>query len=208
MMLLTIAIMTGRSFGFTDPYVTVMSSAISDLYQCQTADRYRESANRFERIAARERARWLPYYYASYAYIQISFMEQDMAKRDIILDKAQQLLDSAMKLAPDESEVYVLQALLNPSRILVDPMGRGMLYMGKTYEMLNKAKSLNPENPRIYFLEAINTLNMPEAMGGGADKAKPLFELAQTKFNNFTPADSLAPAWGGDANEAQLQKLK
>jgi hypothetical protein len=194
-------------FAHNDPYTTAMNAAVDKLNQCKAAEEYLESANRFERIAFMEKDKWLPYYYASYAYIQMSFMEQDMPKRDMILDKAQVLLDSAMGIRPDESELHVLQALLYPSRIIVDPMGRGMQYIGLMFESLGKAKSLNPENPRIYFLEAINTLNLPPAMGGGAELAKPIFEKAQEKYNSFQPESEIAPDWGKEAVEAELVKL-
>ncbi len=196
------------AFGGNDPYTSAMSSAIDKLNQCKLNEEYLESANRFERIALSEKDEWLPYYYASYAYIQMSFMEQDMPKRDKTLDKAQALLDSAMLIRPGESELHVLQALLYPSRILVDPMGRGMTYITRMFESLEIAKKLNPENPRIYFLEAINTLNLPPAMGGGAEPAKPIFENAREKFNAFKPESEISPDWGKEANESELAKLK
>ena len=77
---------------------------------------------------------------------------------------------------PKESELHVLQAFLYPSRILVDPMGRGMEYMGLILTSLETAKALNPENPRIYFLEGINKANLPPSMGGGSELAKPILE--------------------------------
>jgi hypothetical protein len=193
---------------YAEGFEEAMKSGIGKLYSCQSAEEFMDAANRFERIALRESGNWLPYYYATFAYIQISFMEQDMPKRDRVLDKAQSLLDSALAISPDESELYVLQALLYPSRILVDPMGRGMSYMNKIYEALARAKALNADNPRIYYLEAVNTLNIPEAMGGGADKARPVFELAETKFNAFTPVSPIHPDWGREPNEAELKKLK
>jgi len=189
-------------------YHAAMVSAIDDLMNSFTTEEYLQCANRFERIATAEKDMWLPCYYASFAYIQISFMEEDLSKKEKILDKAQQLLDKAFTLAPDESELHVLQAFLYPSRIMVDPVGRGMEYMGKTNESLNHAMELNPDNPRIYFLQAMHTLNLPEAMGGGAEKAKPLFELAAEKFNAFQPENNISPDWGKETNFAELRKLK
>lgn len=204
--LTTLFLMTGM-LSYADQYESAMTAGIEKLYQCRTSAEYQESANYFERISLSEKDQWLPLYYASYACIQTSFMEQDGEKRDKILDKAQDFLDRAMKIAPNESELYVLQAFLYPSRIIVDPVGRGMDYMNKIYESLATAKSLNPDNPRIYFLEAVNTLNIPEAMGGGAEKAMPIFKLAKEKFSAFVPASPISPDWGKQANEAELQKL-
>ncbi len=102
----------------------------------------------------------------------MSYDEGDGAQRDLILDRAQDLLDQALELEPKESELHVLQAFLYPSRILVDPMGRGMTYIELMFSSLEKAKSLNPENPRIYFLEGVNKLNLPPSFGGGADASQ------------------------------------
>ena len=101
-----------------------------------------------------------------------------------------------------------MQAFLYPSRILVDPMGRGMTYIELMFSSLEKAKSLNPENPRSYFLEGVNKLNLPPSFGGGADVAKPILEEALVKFEAFTNEDPLWPAWGEELVQDELEKLK
>ncbi len=47
------------------------------------------------------------------------------AQRDAMLDKAQPLIDKALKKNPKESEMMVLQAFLYQSRIQVNPPMRG-----------------------------------------------------------------------------------
>lgn len=192
-----------------DQYTMAMKTAIEAMFSSVTAEEYLQCANSFERIAIAEKDKWLPYYYGSYTYILFSHTEQnDPEKMDLILDKARELMDDAFSLAPDESETYVLQAMLYSLRILVDPFSRGMEYMGKINESINTARELDPENPRIYFLEAITVLNLPPEMGGGAEKAKPIFELAEAKFNSFSPESPISPDWGKTANEAELLKLR
>ena len=128
-------------------YQSAMLGLIETLDKASTPEEYTQCANRFERIAVAEKSLWLPFYYASYSLIVMSFEEEDGAKKDLILDRAQELLDTALELEPDESELHVLQAFLYPSRILVDPMSRGMKYMELIYSSLARAKALNPENP-------------------------------------------------------------
>ena len=192
----------------TAQYTQAMKDAMEILDQASEPGGYTEAANRFERIARAEKDQWLPSYYASYALVVMSFEEQDGGKRDQILDRAQELLDRAMELQPDESELHVLQAFLYPSRIMVDPMGRGMLYVEKMFASLESAKALNKDNPRIYFLEGVNKLNLPPSMGGGADVAKPILEEALIKFKAFSNPDPLWPAWGEDATMAEMEKLQ
>jgi hypothetical protein len=171
------------------------------------SETYLICANQFERIARAEQERWLPYYYSAYSLVLLSFEESDGEQKDLLLDRAQQNLDQALELKPDESEIYVLQAFLYPSRILVDPMGRGMLYMEKMFAALEKARTLDEDNPRIYFLEGVNTLNLPPAMGGGPEAALPILLEARKKFQEFECKDPLWPTWGEETTLAELEKL-
>jgi len=204
-LLLTI---TRHARGQEDPYTTAMKTAIELLDRAADPAELNDLANRFERIARAEKKRWKPYYYASYSLVVMSFEESDGARRDLVLDRAQELLDRALELEAEESELHVLQAFLYPSRIMVDPMGRGMLYVEKMFASLETARSLNPENPRIYFLEGVNKLNLPPSMGGGADVARPILEEALVKFESFSSPDPLWPSWGEDATRTELEKLQ
>lgn len=189
-----------------EAYHKAMSQSIEKLYQAASITDYLESANQFERISQIEKKEWLPLYYASYAYIMISFQEPDNAKKDAYLDQAQKFLDQAMALAPEESELHMLQGFLYPSRINIDPMTRGMQYMEKMNASLDKALQLDPHNPRVYFLRGTMTYHMPEAYGGGAANALPFLKTAREKFTAFKPKTDLSPNWGNEANEADLNK--
>jgi len=205
MTLLTIGISVS---GQEDRYTAAMQSAKELLDGAADPAGFTECANRFERIARAEKTRWLPYYYASYSLVVMSFEEGDGAQRDLVLDRAQELLDRAFELEPDESELHVLQAFLYPSRIMVDPMGRGMLYVEKMFASLETARSFNPGNPRIYFLEGVNKLNLPPSMGGGPEVARPVLEEALVRFGSFSNPDPFWPSWGEDATRAELEKLQ
>jgi hypothetical protein len=188
-------------------YQDAMSDAIERLHTASGSEEYFTSANIFDRIAIAEKDLWLPYYYGSYACVLMCYNEADNSKKDAILDRAQQLLDSAFAITTNESELHVLQAFLYPFRIMVDPMARGMVYMEKCFQSLETAKSLDSENPRIYFLLGINKLNLPRSMGGGPEIAKPLFEVAAMKFKTFKPENALMPDWGEEINRTELEKL-
>jgi len=188
-------------------YEEVMKQTIEKMNRNENPEGLLEVANTFERISLNEPDKWLPLYYAAYSYILISYQEQDVTNKDPLLDKAQHFLDKAFSLAHDESELYALQAFLYPSRITVDPMGRGMEYIALLNRAIDKAIELNPENPRSYYLRALITLNMPESFGRGAGEAKPVFEKAKEKFDRFQPESSLSPSWGKKLNQAELDKL-
>lgn len=208
LVLVTMITGTLTANGQADRYTSAMISTIEMMEQSSEPANLIESANQFERIATAEKSLWLPYYYASYSLVLMSYDEGDGAQRDLILDRAQKLLDRALELEPEESELHVLQAFLYPSRILVDPMGRGMTYIELMFSSLEMAKNLNPENPRSYFLEGLNKLNLPPSFGGGADVAKPILEEALIKFEAFTNEDPLWPVWGEETTRTELEKLQ
>ncbi len=207
-LLLTLILVSLSVYPQDEKYLKTMTQTIELMENASGSDEYLKCASQFERIAMAEKSQWLPYYYGANTLVVMSFDEPDGDQRDLLLDRAQQLLDQALELAPEESELHVLQAFLYPSRIMVDPMGRGMLYMEKMFVSLETAKALNPDNPRIYFLEGINKLNLPPSMGGGAEVAKPILEVASAKFAAFHNDDLLWPDWGEDENQAELDKLQ
>jgi tetratricopeptide (TPR) repeat protein len=188
-------------------YEQAMLNALEKLNQASTSSEFTEAGNIFERIAQTETGEWLPLYHAAHAWLIMGFTEPDLQKKDSYFDKAQGLLDRAFKIAPDESELYAMQAFIYPGKISLDPMGRGPALIGKMNEALDKAIRLNPDNPRSYYLRAVTLVNMPEAFGGGKAVAKPIFETAQQKFENFKPSSPLWPNWGKEMNEEELSKL-
>jgi hypothetical protein len=205
---LLISIVLMGSASSQNNFQQAMTGAIDKMNNSANINDFVDAANTFERISSSEKNEWLPLYYAAYSYIVISFQEQDLTKKDPYLDKAQAFLDQAFKIKADESELFALQAFLYPSRMTVDPMARGMQYIGLLNQAIEKAIQLNPENPRAYYLKAVITLNMPEGFGGGSALAKPLFLTAKEKFDNFKPASPISPNWGKEINQAELDKIK
>ena len=202
-----VSLILTASFGQAGNYEQAMLRAIGNMNSAETISELIDAANMFERIGQTETTEWLPHYYTSYSYVIAGHQEAHITKKDPYFDKAQQFLDRAFKLAPDESELYALQAFIYPGRMVVDPMGRGMELMGALNRALDKAIGLNPENPRPYYLRAITLLNMPEDFGGGAAVAKPLFETAREKFESFRPESPIWPDWGKEMNEEELNRL-
>jgi len=208
-LIFTLILVSLFSFGFTNEnYEKTMSLSIEKLFQAKSIPEYIDVANQFERISQIEKTEWLPFYYASFAYIMISFQETENSKKDAYLDQAQKYLDQAKTIDPNESELYMLQGFLYPSRINVDPVGRGMMYIGDLNKSLDKALELNPDNPRVYYLRATMTHHMPEAYGGGAAKALPLYQMAVEKFKIFKPKTAISPDWGKEINDTELKNVQ
>ena len=189
-------------------YQKNITQSVKELFQAKTIPEYVEVANQFERISNIEKGEWLPLYYASFAYILISFRETENAKKDQYLDQAQKYLDQAMAIDPNESELHMLQGFLYPSRINIDPMTRGIALVAVMNKSLDKALELNPDNPRVFYLRATMTFHTPEAYGGGAAKALPLFQVADEKFRIFKPKTTISPNWGKEMNDSELKSVQ
>lgn len=189
-------------------FVTAMSGAITELQNAKTPVELQATVNKFERIANSETKEHLPLYYAAQGYIHLSFMEKEAAPKDQFLDRAQQRLDQALKLQPNDSELYALQGFLHQGRISVSPMDRGQQYAGLAMQALEKAKTLHPENPRVYYLMGQNIFHTPPMFGGGPAAALPLLTQAKQKFEGEKPASAIAPNWGLATTNWLLEKCQ
>ena len=194
-------------FGQENRYKQAMLQAIGKMNNAGRNSEFIEAANTFERIGQTEKNEWLPLYHAAFCYVTIGHLEQNVAQKDPWFDKAQQFLNRAFAIAPHESELFTLQAFVYPGRMVVDPIGRGVEYLGKMNAAIDKAIQLNPDNPRSYYLRAVTLVNMPEAFGGGPAVAKPIFETAKQKFDQFKPKSPIWPDWGKEMNNEELSKL-
>lgn len=185
-------------------YIMVMLEQKKAMKNANSIADYQNLANGFERIGNAESNQWHPLYYAGLCYVNMSFFNSTAVQKDAYLDKAQSFIDKAMEIHPDESEIYVLQALTYQGRIQVDAAQRGMTFSQKAAQSVNEAKEYNPENPRAFYLLGMNVLHTPEAFGGGAANACPLFKKADELFIAEKPEHVLSPTWGSEGNQKQI----
>jgi hypothetical protein len=194
------------AFAQDDKYMNTMKNTLLEMDKAESMESMQLLANKFERIAVAEKDKWHPYYYASLTYVFMSYQEENGELKDQLLDKAEKLVESALSLNSEESEIYVIKAMLDQARIQVDPMARGMVYSQKAEKSLGKAESLNAENPRIYYIKAMSVMYTPAAYGGGMENACPLFKKAQNLFEKFKPVNEIAPKWGKENNSEYFKK--
>ena len=179
-------------------YQKGMRKAIEQMNEADDPAAYLECVATFEEFSKANPTQWIPSYYAAQMLIISSFEEADPATKDKVLERASKSLGYALKMAPSESEIHVLQAFYYVGMISVDPETRGPEYFEDVNWALNKARELNPRNPRGKYLEAMMALNMPDFMGGGPEAAKPIFLEAQKLFSEFQNEDPLWHSWGAD----------
>lgn len=144
-------------------------------------------------------------YYAAYSKAIVSYSETDTKRKDMLLDQAVIYFEKLKLLKPEDDETYVLAALIANARLSVDGASRWKEQGEIFNKNLEQAKSIDPSNPRIYYIQAISTYYTPKMFGGGAKKAKPLFEKAKELFPNQNKSSILIPFWGERQTEEYLK---
>ncbi|WP_421827608.1 hypothetical protein [Larkinella sp.] len=189
-----------------EKYTKAMEDAIAKVKFMTPTPELQQTAGQFERIANAEAAEWLPAYWAAYTYALLSMKETDVAKRDALLDKANNFYKNVAQKQPEDDETMVLAAQLASARLAVDPENRWQQYVPEFEAALGKAKTKNAENPRIYALQAQSLFYTPEQYGGGKTVACPLLKQAAEKFATFKPASTIHPSWGMETNQYLLSQ--
>lgn len=165
-----------------------------------------KASHLFERIAKAESENWLPSYYAAYINVIQSFGEKDKEVLTAKLKKAQDLVNDAQTISPNNPEIMILEALLHTAWIAYDGQTYGMTLGGKVMSLYAKAEAIAPNNPRVVLNKA--EWNMGSAKFFGQD-TKPFckdVERALELFANFKAESEFHPNWGKERAEQVLSE--
>ena len=195
-------------FGQTQEYDSLMMENISLMNKASSLNEYQTVANIFEMFSYSMPDRWLPYYYSSYCFVQMSFLVENKMKRDIFVKEAERLIAISDSLSPDNSEIYVLKGFILQAYMNIEPMTRGMKHNKECLNLFDKASTLNPNNPRSYLWHSVQLLNIPGFMGGGKEKASPYLESALEYFESFKPESDISPDWGYNYAKEKFKEIK
>ena len=187
-------------------YIKAMKNAIAIMDTSSSIEYFQYAANDFERIARVVQNEWLPFYYAAYCYVQLSYLVNENNERDNYVDKAIELNNKAIDISPENSEIYVMKGFILQARMDIEPMTRGMRYNSQCISMFRKAQELDPENPRSYLWHAVQLFNIPKFMGGGTERAFPLLNKAVEKYETFQPKSEIHPNWGKNYAKKMFEK--
>ncbi len=163
-----------------------------------------EASNMFERIGSVELDNWLPHYYVAQINTILSFNEKDKTILSQQLEKAQEFIDIAKTISPDNPEILVQQAMIHTAWIAFDGATYGMSLSGKVAALYSQALQLAPENPRVVFSKA--EWDMGSASYFGQDTAPYCKDVERSieLFANFKPESDFHPNWGKDRAESTL----
>lgn len=184
------------------------SEGMQKAFQLWGEGKTTEASNMFERISNAEMDNWLPYYYVAQINTIISFGEKDKEKLTQQLEKAQEFIDLAKAISPDNPEVLVQQAMTYTAWIAYDGATYGMTLSGKVVALYAKAEQLSPDNPRVVFSKA--EWDMGSAAYFGQDTAPYCKDVARSLelFDTFKPESDFHPNWGKDRAQATSENCK
>lgn len=165
-----------------------------------------EAVATFERIASVEKTNWLPNYYIAFINVIDAFGTKDKEKAAAMVNKAQDALDNAMLISPNNPEIMVVQAMLYTAILVQDPMTNGQKYSALALEQYDKALAIDPNNPRVVFSKA--EFEIGGAKFWGTD-TKPMCEAIAKSielFANFKPESQFHPNWGAERAQKFLEE--
>lgn len=188
-------------------YQASMQEAQQKLASAKTETDFNKTSELYVSVAQTEKNNWLPYYYAGLckALAAITLKNKNA---DVLCNQADTYIKKADSLNPNNSEIVVLKSLNYSARLNVNPKARAIKYNKHINQANQTAIKLDNKNPRAYLQKAQSVFYSPEAFGGGAKKALPLFEEALEKFNSFKPETALMPKWGKDIAEKMIAECK
>jgi hypothetical protein len=191
-----------------DKYTEAMLKNIDAAYKAKTVADHQATANAFERIAAAEKTKWEPYYYAAFSHIMMANNETDNAKKDAYLDLATKDLDQAKAIKANDSEITALEGFVHMIRVTVDPATRGQEYSGKAFRSFSTAVALNPENPRALALLAQMQYGTAQFFGSSTAEACGTVDKSLQKFETYKAENALSPQWGKQVAEGLKSNCK
>jgi len=189
-------------FSQSEKFIKAMEEKVALVNTAASMENWQDLANSFERIGEAEKEQWLPYYYAALSRVMMGYMISNgqtggfADKTDPEADKAEELLNKAMALTKENSEIWCVKKMIATLRMTADPMTRFQTYGMAASDALQKAKQLDPQNPRVYLLEGQDKFYTPEQFGGSKTEAKLLFEESVKKHESFKSVSSIHPSWG------------
>ena len=202
---ITLTLLFIVTLGFAqDKYTSGMQKA----FQFWGEGQILEASNLFERISTAEPDNWLPAYYGSQVNTVASFGEQDKEKLTQQLEKAQEFVDLAKAISPNNPEILVQQALIHTAWVAYDGATYGMTLSGKVAALYQKASQLAPNNPRVVFSKAEWDMGSAKFFGQDITPYCKDVEHALELFANFKPASAFHPNWGKERAEEIVKNCK
>ncbi len=184
---------------------------IPEFHEAEGVGHWLSQVERFAGLRRTHDDEWLPMYYEGLARFNASYELNNDGygkQRDAQLDTAQALVNKALEIGGDTTELYILQGLVYQGRIWKNPMMYGGKYSNKSIHILKEAMARDPQNPRAPHMIGQLQYHLPTFMGGGAEAAMPMLERAEKLYPAFEPEGAYTPDWGNGDLVVLLEKIR
>lgn len=189
-----------------EAYIKAMSKGLTQMSSAGTLEEKQAVASQFERIGAKVEGEWLPNYYAALNYINMSFAAEGISIKDQYTSKAQEFIDIAIEVAPNNAEVVALQGFNYMTQIAADPNSRGQMLSGKAMQQFSMAVRIDPENPRAKMLLAQMQIGMAQFFGSPIDQPCAMVKQTIPTFEAQGAKQTIEPTWGKDMADGIVQQ--
>ena len=196
------------SFVYGNKYESAMFAAIEKLYDSNDIQGYLDAVSAFERIGEAEKDKWLPFYYAGLGYIWASHTTQEGPTVDEYLGKAQEFIDRASKLSPNNDELITLQGYIYMMKVVVDPPNRGPQFSGRAMQEFGKAVGMNENNPRALLLLGRMQMGTDQFFGNDVSQSCGMIMKASQMFDVQAPKTKIDPSWGKEMADMFVSECK
>ena len=198
------------SFAQDARYQNVMKKEIEKVISSDSISHLQESANSFARVSELFPNEWQPFYYSALAYtFQGLNNTLTMDKRDLALDKANELVAKAANLSPNNAEIVTLQGFILMAKLNVDPASRGQSMSGKVMSTYGMALGIDSKNPRALALLAQMEYGMAKFFGSGTEKSCGIAKQSLAIFETQDEAarkEAILPTWGKNLASGLVKK--
>lgn len=202
-----LTVILGLFFALTVTAQSNYDKGMNKAFELWGQGKVTEASNIFERISNAEKDNWIPAYYAGYIKIISSFGIKDEAQLKTNIEHANDLLDIAMALSPNNPEIMLMQALANTAFIAFDGQKYGMTLSGKNMQIYSKALALAPNNPRVILSKAEWDMGGAKFFGKSVEPYCKDVKKALDLFKNQPKSDiKFYPSWGKERAEQVLKE--
>lgn len=189
-----------------EAYIKAMSKGLEQMSSAGTLEERQAAASQFERISAKVDSEWLPNYYAALTYINMSYNAGDITTKDKYTSKAQEFVDKAIAIAPNNAEVVALQGFNYMTQLAADPNSRGQMLSGKAMQQFSMAVKMDPNNPRAQMLLAQMQIGMAQFFGSPIDKPCAMAKQTIPTFEAQSAKQTIEPTWGKEMAEGIVKQ--
>lgn len=159
----------------------------------------------FERIAKVETENWIPVYYAAMISTLSSFNIKDETVLKAKLTKAQEYLDQAKSLSPDNPELLITQAQWYTAWIVFNGEKYGMQYAPKVSQLYQQAAAIAPDNPRVAFGAVEWELGSARYFGADVAPYCEKLQKAILLYDSYTSSEAFYPMHGKEYAERVIE---